>query len=440
MTKSIIYISMVLALGSCVSDSIVEAPVTEQCGKTKAIRFAVLQHNTTRATFLQDIGHYNFGIFGYKSNDLSSPVLDNCLVGYYDAVASQGYYMTLENQPTLGDREEVVDGQSYWAYENLGSSDYSYTGTAGFITANQSSYMSNHNHQSMVYWDPKAPYTNFYAYTPYIHGAETASFDASSGKMSLPAISLTDGYDKSEDYEYMWAATSVPNEDYGKDVWLKFRRLNAKVNIKFYETVEGYSVKIIDLLEGTYSGVQGTPAIRVDSTTFVPGEYYSQMGYDIDFSTSLQSPTLLRTAEKTETNTRPLIFEAPADVLIGTSRQTATPSPTTYYALPKDNDTGFTFHVSFLLISDTGEILTVKNATAFVTSEKCRWQPNTSYTYIFRIDNHIKGTTDPDVPVDPTDPEDPDDPEEEMYPIVFDGVNVETWSPQISESEHKITE
>lgn len=432
MTKSIIYISMALALGSCVSDSIVEAPATEQLGKAKAIRFAVSQHNTTRATFLQDIGHYNFGIFGYKSNDLSSPVLDNCLVGYYDEETSRGYYMSLETQPTLGDREEVVDGKSYWAYENLGSSDYTYTGNAGFITAGQSEYMSNHSHQSMVYWDPKAPYTTFYAYTPYIHGAGTATFDASTGKMSLPAISMTDGYDNPEAYEYMWAATSVPNEDYGKDVWLKFRRLNAKVNIKFYETVEGYSVKIIDLLEGKYGGVQGTPAIRVDSVTFLPGEYYSQTGYDIDFSTSLQSPTLIRTSEKTESNTRPLIFAAPDDATIGTTRQTATPSPTTYYALPKDNDTGFTFHVSFQLISDTGEILTVKNATAFVTSEMCHWQPNTSYTYIFRIDNHIKGTTDPDDPVDPTDP---DDPEEEMYPIVFDGVNVETWTPQESGSE-----
>lgn len=424
MTKSLLYISMALALGSCVSDSIVEAPATEQLGKAKAIRFAVSQHNTTRATFLQDIGHYNFGIFGYKSNDASSPVLENYMVGYYDDQASRGYYMSLETQPTLGDREEVVDGKSYWAYENLGSSDYTYTGTAGFITAGQSEYMSNHSHQSMVYWDPKAPYTTFYAYTPYIHGAGTATFDASTGKMSLPAISMTDGYDNSEAYEYMWAATSVPNEEYGKDVWLKFRRLNAKVNIKFYETIEGYSVRIINLVDSREGGVQGVPVVAVDDNSYLPGEYYSQAGYDIDFSASLQSPKLIRTSEKTETDTRPLIFAAPTVRAIGTSRQTATLSPTTYYALPKENDSGFFFHVSFQLISDLGEIITVNNSTSFITSEMCNWQPNTSYTYIFRIDDHIH------------DKPGPDEPERDLYPIVFDGVNVETWTPQENSSEH----
>lgn len=426
---------MVLAFGSCASDSIVETSSSDQSGQKSAICFAVSQSNSTRATFLQDIGHYNFGVFGYKSSDPTTPVLDNYLVGYYDETGSRGYYMSLATQPTLGDKEETVDGQSYWAYENLGSADYTYAGTAGFITASQSEYMSNHSHQEMVYWDQKAASTTFYAYTPYIHGDGTASFDAKTAKLSLPAISMTDGYDNPEAYEYMWAATSVSKENYGKDVWLRFHRLNAKVNIKFYETVNGYSVKIIDLLEGTYGGVQATPAIRQDSATYLPGEYYSQVGYDIDFSASLQSPALVRVGEKTETNTRPLIFTAPADEAIGTTRQSATPSPTTYYALPKDNDTGFTFHVSFQLISDLGEVLTVKNATAFVTSEMCRWQPNTSYTYIFRIDDHIHGSTDPDDPVDPTDP---DDPEEDMYPIVFDGVNVETWTPQTSESEYAI--
>lgn len=471
MTKYLFYIGMAIALVSCASDSIVDAPATDSVGKARAIRFAVSQHNTTRAMFLQDIGRYNFGIFGYKSNDKSKPVMDNYLVGYHDSVASRGYYMTHATQSTLGDREEVLDGKSYWAYENLGSSDYTYSGTAGYITAAQREYMSNHGHQEMVYWDEKAPYTNFYAYSPYINGAGTATFDAASSRMSLPAISITDGYDNNAAYEYMWAATSVPNEDYGKDVWLRFRRLNAKVNIKFYETIEGYSVRIIDLHEGTYEGIQGTPAVRVDSTHYLPGEYYSQVGYDIDFSRSLNTPTLIRTAEKAENNMRPLVFAAPTDEFIGTTAQTASASPTTYYALPKDNDTGFTFHVSFQLISDQGEVLTVRNATAHVKSEWCHWQPNAHYTYVFRIDNHIHGGTDPDPgptpgpdpgpgptpgpdpgpgptpgPTpgpDPTpgptpgpDPTDPDDPKKEMYPIVFDGASVEVWTPETSESEH----
>ena len=78
MTKKLLYISMVLAFGSCASDSIVETSSSDQSGQKSAICFAVSQSNSTRATFLQDIGHYNFGVFGYKSSDPTRTKAGDC--------------------------------------------------------------------------------------------------------------------------------------------------------------------------------------------------------------------------------------------------------------------------------------------------------------------------------------------------------------------------
>ena len=104
----------------------------------------------------------------------------------------------------------------------------------------------------------------------------------------------------------------------------------------------------------------------------------------------------------------------------------------------ESNDTGFTFHVSYVLTSTTGEKITVKNATVHVPADKCKWTANTAYTYIFKITKSSNGSTDPDDEddIDPTDPKVDD--EKALYPIVFDGVKVEEW--KTDESEYNVTD
>lgn len=436
MKRLFTYITAVLALCSCANDSIVEQPMPEIGGvapKPKAISFKATQRNITRAAMLQDYGHLNFGIFGYKSTDSTTPVLDNYLVGYNDSINHRGYFMSIENQTTLGDYPETVDGRSYWAYEKLGFADYTYNADEGYFISSDKANMSNHANQKLCYWDEQAPKTDFFAYSPYLNGT-TASFDNSSQVMKLPETALNDGYDDATAYECMWASTSVPKDDYGKDVWLQFHRLNAKVNIKFYEEVDGYDIQIIDLLEGTHNGVQATAAIK-NNDIYQPGEYVSQTGVSIDFSSSLLAPSVTYAPSVKVGSNRPLLFACPQDETIGTNRETASASPTTYYAIPKNNTTGFTFHVSFILTSDLGETLTVKNATAFVPSEYCNWKANNAYTYIFKITRRINGSTDPnrDKDIDPSNPDVGTEPA--LYPIVFDGANIDEWTPQ--ELEHK---
>ena len=119
-------------------------------------------------------------------------------------------------------------------------------------------------------------------------------------------------------------------------------------------------------------------------------------------------------------------------------------SSTTYYPVPQKagSKTGFTFHVSYTLkAKDNGETITVHDARVFVpasttsgstTTYIAAWQPNTIYTYTFKITTDATGSTNPNDPViDITNPTVP--PTKALYPIVFDGAEVLDYTPSISE-------
>ena len=438
MKKYLLYLSIPIMMWSCANEDLVVDNSLKADKQQKGMCFSSSIKHITKAApaKLQDFKRYNFGVFGYKSTDPTYPVIENYLVGYNDDANKRGYYMTTDSQTTLGDKTETVDGQSCWSYEKLGYADYTYAGEDGYIKASETSLMSNYANQYLRYWDEAAPNTTFYAYSPYINGSGTVTFDNGTKVLTIPSQSLKDGYDQPQLYEYMWAAKTVAKDDYGKDVQLSFKRLNAKVNIKFWEDIEGYSIQIIDLKEGTYNGVQAAAAIYSGSA-YSAGEYYSETGYSIDFSTSVISPVITQTHGTTVNNLRPLVFKVPVETAIGTDKASASASPTTYFALPKNNTTGFTFHVSYELTSTTGEKIIVRNASVFVPSDKCNWKANNAYTYVFRITKNSNGSTDPDddPSIDPTDPNVGS--EKALYPIIFDGANVEDWTPD--ESDHTIS-
>lgn len=429
MKKSLFFAASLALLASCASDELVDTSVPNAGGVDQTpIRFETSQKNITRATLLQNAGHYNFGVFAYKSTDATNNIMANYLVGYMDDTNKKGYYMTVSNQTTLGDVPGAVNGASMWAYEMLGSSEYSYTGSEGYYTKNQTEYMSNVSNQYLRYWDKSAATTTFYAYAPYINGGGTATYTNNDHILTIPNGSMvaTMVHDNTvpEGSEFMVAATEVAMADYGKDVPLSFKRLNAKVNIKFWEDIPGYSVKLIDLTADY--GVSAAPAIAGTPNTL--GEYYKSSGVAVDFS-NVAAPTITQSAAAATTQ-EALNFHVPTALQIGTTRVEASPSPSTYYAIPKSNDTGFTFHVSYELTSTTGERIVVRNATAYVPFDYTNWAMNTHYTYIFKITKDSNGTTGDPGTIDPNDPT--IDPEAALYPIIFDNCTVEDWVENVS--------
>lgn len=433
MKKTILILAAGLALAGCAKVGELEGDGSQLMDKP--ISFSIVKKNMLKSdTALNATGHYNFGVFAYKSTDATHEIMYNYLVGYNDGNAGVGYYMTSSSQTTLGDAVGSANGTSSWAYEGLGSSQYSYSGTDGYYTAADTKYMSNVPEQYLRYWDKAAPTTSFYAYAPYINGSSTVSF--ANGLMTFPNTVIKAGYDDASLYEFMYAGTTVPVTQYGNDVLLGFKRLNAKVNIKFKEDVEGYDVKILDL-SSTDEGVQAAASIRsgagttADPYTYAAGSYNNKSGAIVDFTTA--APTVTAVAGETYDNTVPLVFAAPTDTLKGTTTEIS--SATTYYAVPKDDESGFTFHISYKLISTTGETIIVNNATVYVPGNYCDWQANKAYTYVFRITKNSNGTTDPTTTIDPTDPS--VSTVNALFPIVFDGCTVENWDV-VSDSTYAV--
>ena len=98
-----------------------------------------------------------------------------------------------------------------------------------------------------------------------------------------------------------------------------------------------------------------------------------------------------------------------------------------------------------LIAEDNGEEITVNDARVYVpakvvdnttdpatTTYIAAWQPNTKYTYTFKITKDSTGSTDPTTPnvVDPSVPATP-----QVYPIVFDGATVVDYDAKDSSSD-----
>lgn len=426
-------------------------------GVSDVIGFQVQGRNSIKRGTLQDANHYNFGVFAYKSSDKTNNIMDNYLVGYLkDGIG----YST--SGSTTDDPNSNVDGKSNWMYEGMGWAQFHGT-YAGENVAKDTKYASNNEYQYLRYWDKSAESTCFYAYVPYLNkgavGATVSYVDGTAKGtsdnidtyvMTFPNGTIKHGYDDVQAYEYMYASTKVDDVNYGHDVSLDFKRLNAKVNIKFWEDIPGYSVHMIDLgndVNGDYWTISAVPSIKEagqGTYGYKLGKIYTSNGVKIQFANGAKTDIK---QYKGATSQSPLAFATPTDAQISDNRPGATPSKTTYYAIPKGSsaqvlkddaanigaledcdpalaETGLTFHVSYELISTTGEKITVKDATVHVPSDYCEWRENKAYTYIFKITTNSNGSTG-DVTPDPTNPAVPT--ETALYPIVFDNCTVEDW-------------
>ena len=433
MKKFAIATASLALLASCSSD-------TELTGKQEietkanAIGFEVLNRNgiITKAgegrAKLHESRHYNFGVFAYKNNNSDGQeIMKNYLVGYNGANVTGtgpcvGYFM---------DNVQTTLNTSKWAYEKLGSADYTYEGTDGYYKKSDTFYMSNVANQYLKYWDKSSQSVEFYAYAPYINGDATATIDYSSKTITIP---IEDGYDDESKHEYMFAYNKVEKGEYGHEVQLNFKRISARLNIKFYEDVKGYKVDILNLMEDDNSGVAAAPAKAVvgsdNTTTYEYGTLYHKGGAKINFSNT--NPSLTVTGNSDETFNRDAKDHIKFAIPTGTlpeEKTDAKASATNYYVIPANNDdtqteTGLTFHVTYKLTSeDTSETIIVRNATVHVKYNYCKWQPNYVYTYIFRITKSSTGSTgSPDI-----DPSDPSVGEQALYPIIFDDCTVEGW-------------
>ncbi|UKK59875.1 fimbrillin family protein [Prevotella communis] len=449
MKKVTIFAAIAMTMVGCSSDELVNNSTENN---EAPIAFSVEKKNISRGTALENLGHYNFGVWAYKYKDglTTQKVMDNYLVGYSNETIKKGYEHSGSTTWASAIGSET-DHTSPWFYENLGTSEYKYVGTDGYYTKNDGAYMSANANQYLRYWDLAYKSTNFYAYAPY--RATGVTFDENAKKITVANTAQVAGYDNPSLQEFMYAGAQATNAEL-KDVKLNFKHLGAQVNLRFYEDVRGYRVEIIDVTDAK-SGIQATPATK-SGDTYTKADYYTSCGATIDF-TNISTPAASvnhTDAEHTQNNLKFLIPAGTKDDLttytsklntnynvipeaVTSGTQNYAKSSTVYYpvAQPENSEVGFTFHVSYKLIAeDNGEEVTVHNARVYVPAKNgsefiAAWQPNTKYTYTFKITKDSKGTTNPnDTTIDITNPDVPADPT--VYPIVFDGATVEDYTIQ----------
>jgi hypothetical protein len=377
-----------MALASCSSDGLVN---NSSENNESSITFNVGQKNITRdavsiTSKLETQGYFDFGVWAYKTKSGS----DDVVMNNYQ-VGCSGY----------GNFSKENASQGTWFYDGL-------------------------NSQVLRYWDFSTEKTDFFAYAP--HNTDV-KFDADNKQIKVPAS--INKANTSAEIRFIYAGNSVKNSAYKNPVSLNFKRLSAIVNLKFWTDINGYTVELIDANPASIgSAIQATPtADKKDKSG-----YYDSYEALIDYNDDAKMPTVKIPSTSKTVNTN-LKFALPAGALPTTAGSAVT-SGTTYYAVaqPTTSTTGFTFHVSYKLTAiDNSEVITVRDARVFVpasgidkntntTTYIAAWQPNTKYTYTFKITTNTNGKTS----IETINLDDPSIPNEDgLYPIVFDNITIE---------------
>ena len=194
-----------------------------------------------------------------------------------------------------------------------------------------------------------------------------------------------------------------------------------------FETVNGYSVKDVKFYSSTNTTsttATGTPGLYSENNTIPAGNGTATITFGTSTTDGSYNKALVKWTSTT--NTKDITFgnlklkdaeskEAAGKNYLGRTSADASLPEDYNTVIPSAEIGKLTLKVDYTLVSTDGskEEIKVTGATAVVPAEYTKWQPNYSYTYIFKISDKTNGSTG-----DPTKPG--------LYPIVFDAVVTET--------------
>ena len=230
---------------------------------------------------------------------------------------------------------------------------------------------------------------------------------------------------------YVAAPVKVKKENYQKPVKFTFIRQQSMVRVGLYETIPGYTITDIKFYDadGTTAtsnniiltsstadyfvgGSKVTGTVTYNWTTATPSYTYAYNETDLTKSKNWY-------AGKLEEGVRAITSSEPTvATLYGTDTDMSTTGYFTVLPTPSGTKASAILIKCDYTLTDfgTGETIQVTGATAAIPAAYSKWEPNTRYTYLFKISDKTNGTTG-----DPNNPKDPAG----LYPITFNAVVTE---------------
>ena len=426
MKKYLIFAASALALASCSSDDFLgDNPGTAQ-NATTAINFGgeagkttrAIQKGSTAATTLKN----HFVVFGDKTNAAGTT---QAVYDHYDV-------------QWIGDGDDKKTQTNQHGWEYVG------------YTPNKNSNLDTEAKQSIKYWDYSATEYNFAAFSlgnltddtdPY---KNQLKYDAT-GTITTNNVKISKIGSKATTYTVEGAVGDItklyisdritakpngttPDIKYQDAVQFNFRALKTLVRMGIFETVNGYSVKDVKFYSSTNTtsaAATGTPGLYSENTTIPAGNGTATITFGTNTTDGSYNKALVEWTPSSS-NVKDITFdalalkgaeskEAAGNNYLGRTSANASLPDKYNEVIPSAKIGALTLKVDYTLVSTDGskEEIKVTGATAVVPAEYTKWQPNYSYTYIFKITDKTNGNTgDPNKPG--------------LYPIVFDAVVTET--------------
>jgi len=406
-TKQILMLALfgTVLVGCSESDLVSDATNSELSQNEMAINFAGGANKMTRATSntgtVAEMLDGQFKIYGVKG---ASTTFNDVFKNY---ILWNATIATTSNP----------DGD--WEY--VGTTEQEYGSDGQKIGQNQ----------TIKYWDYSTSEYHFVAGSPVANFTYTknANGDIASAEVTGLAghLNPNTGTAITTNPVYIADPVKVAKANYNQDVTFNFKRQQTFVRVGIFETIPGYSISDIKFytMSGTnwvapsanknivlasktanyfQGATNGKAIVTYDWTT--PSYTFD---YEQDGLTQAQNwyggaMTGVPATTSTETDVDDL-YGTDAD-MAATGYFTVIPMKSAAEAQPMLIKCDYTLTAE----DGNGETIKVTGATAAIPAAFCKWNPNTSYTYLFKISDNTNGTTG-----------NPDDNDPEgLFPITFD--------------------
>lgn len=406
-TKQILMLALfgTVLVGCSESDLVSDATNSELSQNEMAINFAGGANKMTRATSntgtVAEMLDGQFKIYGVKGATTFNDVFKNYIL--WDATT------TTTSNPD-GDWEYVGPATQTYGSDNR---------EIGQV-------------QTIKYWDYSKSEYHFVAGSPvgcFTYTTNTNGDIASATVTGLAGhLNPNTGTAITTNPVYIADPVKVAKANYNQDVTFNFKRQQTFVRVGIFETIPGYRISDIEFytMSGTdWAAPSGNKNIVLASKTsnyfqgatagsaIVTYVWNPTPSYTFDYQASglMQAQnwyggamTGVPATTSTETDVDDL-YGTDAD-MAATGYFTVIPMKSAAEAQPMLIKCDYTLTAE----DGNGETIKVTGATAAIPAAFCKWNPNTSYTYLFKISDNTNGTTgNPDF----------NDPEG-LFPITFD--------------------